>query len=172
MPPPPLPTRATPPPVPSRPNNNPTLYSDRDAHVARGKTFNTWVRVESTNVKEVMVEPDYDLNGELTGTGEIWIRFLSGALYSYPDRKMSDWFDIIESSSKGSFTYYEVRGAGKSRKGMGLWKPCIQHNGPTVDAQTLAALRAANAPRTAAHRARKYTRGGRRNKVQRGVSIG
>lgn len=166
----PLPSRSGPPPLPSRdvqadPRNfsaNAQRISTRDVQRAVGRTTGVWVEFDSTNVMRAMVEPQYDLDGKMTGVGTITIEFLNGAQYEYADRPMGDWFDLIESSSKGRFTYYEVRGEGKSVPGMGLWKPCRKIRNATRSAAEVARIKARREPRTAAQKRRTYTRGGKR----------
>lgn len=135
--------------------------STRDVQRAGGRTFGVWVHFDSTNVYAAKVDPDYDLEGKLVGTGTITIEFLNGSRYAYPDRPMGDWFDLIESSSKGRFTYYEVRGPGPSRKGMGIWNH-VELNGPTRSADAVARMKAAREPRHAQQKKRTYTRHGKR----------
>lgn len=172
--PPPLPARSAPPPLPAR--GGPPLLpsqrrgiqafdpssqaeSDRNVTRARGKVTGIWVSVNSTNVNRVRFDPEYDLNGNTTGMGTITIEFLSLAMYEYAGRSLADYIDIIESSSKGRFAYYEIRGAGPSRPGMGIW-PSVRLRGP--QRKVTSAMRGARAPRTAAQRQRTYTVGGRR----------
>jgi hypothetical protein len=156
------PARSRIPALPSR-SNEPQRISGREAHVAAGRNEGVWVGFDSTNVEMAKVEPQYDLNGQKTGIGTITIQFLNGAQYEYADRPMSDWYDLIESSSKGRKTYYDVRGPGKSRPGMGLWKPCVQIRKPTRTSAQVAALASRRKPRSASDRRRTFTRGGRRN---------
>lgn len=157
-----LPTRGmAPPPLPSRAMGTERV-SGRDVTRATGRTHGVWVAFTSTNVERAKVDPQYDLKGELTGVGTITIQFLNGSQYEYADRPMSDWMDLIESSSKGRFTYYDVRGPGKSVPGMGLWKPCVQIGKPTRTPAEVAALAAKRQPRTAAQKRRTFTRGGKR----------
>jgi hypothetical protein len=148
-----------------------TITSGRDAGPVRGGTFNTWVKFASTNVEMAKVEPQYDLGGELTGVGLITIQFLNGSQYEYADRPMSDWYDLIESGSKGSFTYYEVRGDGPSHPGMGLWKPCRKIRNATRTAAEVARLAASRQPTTPKQRQRRYTAGGKRNAYARGQIV-
>jgi hypothetical protein len=161
MAPPPLPSRAAPPPLPTGRMGG-TVTSDRDVQRASGRTTGVWVQVSSTNVEMMKVEPEYNLDGELTGVGTITIQFLNGAQYEYPDRPMADWYDLVESSSKGRKTYWDVRGPGRSRKGMGIW-PFRQIRSATRTPAQVAALAGRRQPQTAAQRARRFTRGGKRN---------
>lgn len=177
--PPPLPGRT--PPLPQRPSigsipsgirdphasgdnfsPNAARISTRDVQRATGSTFNRWVEFDSTNVMQAKVEPQYDLDGKLTGVGTITIEFVNGAVYEYENRPMGDWFDLIESSSKGRFSYYEVRGAGKSRPGMGIWKPCKQIRKAFRTPAEVAGIQAKRQPVGARQQARTYTRGGQR----------
>lgn len=161
---------ATPPPLPSRPAGaNPSNFpasaraiSTRDVQRASGRTEGVWVYFDSTNVYAAKVDAGTDSKGGKTGKGTITIEFLNGAQYEYPDRPMGDWLDLVESSSKGRFTYFEVRGPGKSVPGMGLWKPFKKVRGPTRTAAQVAAMKAAREPRHAAQQRRTYTRGGNR----------
>jgi hypothetical protein len=165
-----LPSRGSPPPLPSRvpggadPRNfsqNASRISTRDVQRATGATYGVWVEFDSTNVLRAKVDPQYDLDGKLTGVGLITVEFLSGATYEYDDRPMSDWFDLIESSSKGRFCYFEVRGPGPSRPGMGIWSH-RQISGPTRSAAQVAAMVGNRQPRTREQKRRTYTRGGKR----------
>lgn len=166
-----LPSRSSgPPPLPSRlpggadPRNfspDAQRISTRDVQRASGRTEGVWVEFDSTNVERAKVDPDYNLDGKKTGTGTITIQFLNGSIYEYPDRPMGDWIDLIESSSKGRFTYFEVRGPGPSRKGMGIWTH-RQIQQATRTAAEVAAMVAARQPRTREQKRRTYTRGGKR----------
>lgn len=164
------PPRSRVPELPTR-TSAPSLHSGRDQGPVKGRTFGQWVGFASTNVEMAKVEPQYDLEGNLTGVGTITAQFLSGAQYEYADRPMSDWYDLVESSSKGSFAYYEVRGPGKSRPGMGLWKPCKQIRKATRTSAQVAALAAKRQPKGAAQRQGRYTVRGRRNAYARGQQV-
>jgi hypothetical protein len=148
--------------LPSR-GQTPQRFSGRDAGPATGKNEGVWVAFASTNVMQARADPQYDLDGQKTGVGTITIEFLDGSQYEYDDRPMGDWYDLVESSSKGRFAYYEVRGPGKSRPGMGLWKPCRQIRKATRTAAQVAALRADRQPRGPKQRQRRFTVSGRRN---------
>ncbi len=140
---------------------NAERISTRDVQRATGRSEGVWIHFDSTNVYAAKVDPEYDLNGKKTGVGTIYIEFLSGAVYEYQNRPMGDWFDLIESSSKGRFTYYEVRGPGKSVPGMGLW-PSTKIREATRSAETVAKMRKQREPRTEQQKKRTYTRGGKR----------
>ena len=107
------------------------------------------------------------MEGKLTGVGSITIEFLDGSQYEYAGRPMSDWYDLIESSSKGRKVYFDVRGPGPSRNGMGIW-PFKKIRNATRSASQVRAMAARNQPRTAAQRQRRYTVGGKRNKYGAG----
>ena len=153
--PPPLPGKGPPPLSSQRSGINAfdpqaTQRSDRDIKEARGRNEGVWVSVDSTNVNRVRFDPEYDLDGKKTGMGEIQIEFLNLSLYSYPNRPASDFLDIIESSSKGRFVYYEARPS---------W-PFKRLRGP--QRKVTREMIAARSPRTAAQKRRTYTVGGRR----------
>jgi len=166
-----LPERSTQPPaLPARlpggadPANFPASaqrISTRDVQRSSGRTEGVWVHFDSTNVEMAKVDPQYDLQGKKTGVGTITVQFLSGAQYEYPDRTMGDWHDLVESSSKGRYTYFTVRGPGPSHPGMGLW-PFRQLRSATRSPAEVAALVARRQPRTAEQRRRTFTRGGKR----------
>jgi hypothetical protein len=143
--------------------------SSRSVNRQTGRTENVWFSFSSTNVNKAKVDPDYDLeSGKKLGTGTITIEFVSGATYEYADRPMSDWYDLITSSSKGRFSYFEVRGPGRSRKGQGVWKPCVQILQAWRSKAEVRAIKAARQPLTAKHKLRTYTRGGQMNAFGKG----
>jgi len=180
--PPPLPRRpsstgALPPALPKNQPIDPSRFDMRDSQRAStrsvnrqtGRTENQWFSFDSTNVNRAKVDPDYDLEtGEKLGTGTITIEFVNGAEYEYPDRPMSDWYDLITSSSKGRKTYFDIRGPGRSRKGMGLWRPFRQTVQAWRSKQEIRAIKAAREPATAAHRRRTFSRGGQTNAYGKG----
>jgi len=139
--------------------------SGRDApFLPRGSVFNQWISVNSTNVNRIRCDPDIDLKtGDQLGTGTISIEFLSLALYEYPNRPLNDFLDLFTSSSKGRYTYYEVRGPGPSMQGMGLWQPFVKIRGPVRTPAQVRELAKARKPRTERQRRRFYNVGGRRN---------
>src|SRR5689334_7269904 len=92
--------------------------STRDVQRASGSTYNQWIATNSTNVNRMRYDPDIDPHtGGNLGHGTITIEFLDLSMYKYPGRSVADWLDLFESSSKGRFAYYQIRGAGPSRKG-------------------------------------------------------
>ena len=93
--------------------------------------------------------------------GTITIEFLSGATYAYANRPVADWLDLFESSSKGRFVYFEVRGPGPSRKGMGIWSS-VKIRDAWRTAAEVRRMAQARRPMTAKQRQRTYTRGGKR----------
>lgn len=135
--------------------------STRDVQRAIGRSEGVWVEFDNTNVEMARVDPEYDFNGKKTGVGLITVQFLNGSQYEYPNRPMSDWYDIIESSSKGRKFYFDVRGPGPSRKGMGIW-PFRQIRQATRTPAQVRALVERRQPRTAAQKRRTFTRGGKR----------
>lgn len=108
-----------------------------------------------------------DGNGGKATMGVIEIEFLSGATYQYHNRPIADFMDMVESSSKGRFTYYEVRGPGPSRPGMGIW-PSIKVRDGWRTAAEVRRMAHARRPRTAAQAKRTYTRGGQRGAFGKG----
>lgn len=114
--PPPLPG-AAPPPLPGdRPTDLPgslaenPFQSDRERYGADiGAPVGRWVGVVSTNVNRIKFDPNYDMEGQLTGDGTITVEFLSLAVYEYSDCPNAMWVDFVNSSSKGMFVYYRLR---------------------------------------------------------------
>ncbi len=169
MPPPPLPARSGPPPLPIRDahalRSNFAIgskISTRDVARGTGKLFGDWVNFDSTNVMRAKYEPNVDSQGNRQPIGTIWIEFVSGAEYKYRNRPAGDFMDLVESSSKGRFSYYEVRGEGPSHKGMGLWKPCEQTRQAWRSKAEQASIRKKRQPVGAKQQQRTYTRGGKR----------
>lgn len=168
--PPSLPSRSGPPPLPGRdvqadPRNfsgDAQRISTRDVQRAVGRMEGVWVDFDSQNVERARVDPDYDLDGKKTGTGTIIIQFLNGWEYTYDNRPMGDWLDLVESSSKGRFTYFEVRGAGPSIEGRTIWPYSKKRKFAERSAAQIEAMVRRRAPRTAAQKRRTYTRGGKR----------
>jgi hypothetical protein len=142
--------------------------STRSVNRQSGKTEGVWFAFDSTNVNKAKVDAQYDIDGKKTGVGTITIEFVSGATYEYADRPMSDWFYLITSSSKGRKAYYDIRGPGRSRKGMGIWKPCIQTVQAWRSKSEIRAIKAAREPVKAKHKLRTYTRGGKMNAFGKG----
>lgn len=143
------------------PNRVGNRVSTRDVKRVSGSIYGVDFFPNSTNVNRMRCDRDVDANGEPLNKGTITIEFLSGATYKYADRPITDWMDLVESSSKGRFTYFEVRGPGKSRKGMGIWsgvmvRPAFRSKSEVAD------MRRKREPVTAEQRKRTYTRGGRR----------
>lgn len=168
---------AIPPPLPSRPNPSGRLpegaipgnfsplglrISTRDVQRATGSMEGMWVSFDSTNVEMAKVIPNTDGKGGKTGTGTITIRFINGWEYEYQNRPMADWYDLVESSSKGRFTYYEVRGPGKSVSGQTLWPYSRKTKWIDRSAAEIARMKAAREPMHAEQQRRTYTRGGKR----------
>lgn len=141
---------------------NAQRISTRDVQRAVGRSEGVWFEFDSQALMGGKVDPEYDLDGKKTGRGLITIEYVSGAVWEFADRPMSDWYDLIESSSKGRFNYYEVRGPGPSRKGMGLWKPATEIKKAWRSSAEIAAIRYRREPRTRAQKRRTYTKGGRR----------
>lgn len=175
--PPPLPSRAVPPPLPSRSRDayatpsqfdpNRGRISTRDVQRASGQTYSVWVSVNSTNVNRMKYEPDRDSEGNQKAQGTIWIEFLSGATYAYPNRPLADWIDLFESSSKGRFVFWEVRGPGPSRQGMGIW-PSIKIRDGWRTSSEIKSMQRKRQPVTAQQRKRTYTRHGQRGAYGKG----
>ncbi len=189
MPPPPLPnSRSGPPPLPStrgvQPvsppplrsighqfdlNQGSTRVSTRGVNRATGRSEGVWFSFNSTNVNRAMVQPQYDLDGNKTGVGTITVEFVSGATWEYADRPMSDWYDLIESSSKGRVGYYVIRGPGAPIKGKSNWQ-----GHETLPAwrskEQIKAIVEAREPATKRHKERTYKVGGKI--VRRGPSRG
>ncbi len=123
-----------------------------------GTTYGVWIAFSSTNVYAGMYEPDYETRGGdsvRTGKGTITLEFLDGSKYEYPGRSAADWLDIISSSSKGRYAFYNIRGPGPSHKGMGIWT-FRQVSGPTRSKAEVARMRAQREPTTAKQRQRTY----------------
>ena len=170
--PPPLPVNRgrspLPPPLPGQRQGefdpNARVHSGRDVpFLPGGQLFGQWVSVNSTNVNRIMFEQDTDQQGNRLPTGSIYIEFLSLALYKYPGRTAGEFMDLFTSSSKGRFSYYQVRGPGPSVEGMGLWQPFIKLRGASRSASEVRRLAQARQPRTERQRRRFYNVGGRRN---------
>lgn len=133
-----------------------TVRSDRDIQEARGRTFGVWVSVNSQALNRIRFDPEYDLQGKLTGRGTITIEYLNLSQYEFPNRLNSEWFDLFESSSKGRYNWYRIRGH---------W-PHRMIRGP--QRRVTAAMRRARAPQTAAQARRTFTSGGRRGAYGQG----
>ncbi len=104
----------------------------------------------------------YDPDEGNTGVGTIKIEFLNGAEWTYPGRSASDWLDLIESSSKGRYAYYQIRGPGPSRKGMGLWHGFESRPAWRSSAE-VARMKRAREPVGRRQKRRLFTVGGKRN---------
>ncbi len=173
--PPPLPARGGPPPLPSREahalRSNFAIgskISTRDVARGTGKLFGDWVNFDSTNVMRAKYEPNVDSAGNRQPIGTIWIEFVSGAEYRYRNRAAGDFMDLVESSSKGTFAYDEIRGPGKSIPGMGKWKPCEKIRSAWRSRAEQNEIKRKRQPIGAKQRARTYTRGGKRNAFRLG----
>lgn len=169
--PPSLPSRGAGPDIRADPRNfaaQAERISTRDVERAAGRTEGVWFAFDSTNVEMAMVEPEYDLQGQKTGVGIITIRFINGWEYEYPNRPMGDWLDLIESQSKGRFTYYEVRGEGPSVEGHTIWPYSRKSKWIDRTAEEIARMVEQREPRTAKHQERTYTRGGKRQAFGKG----
>lgn len=164
--PPPLPSQRLPPPLPSqRPTGNEfdTLgrrqSTREEPFLPSGGVFEIWISTNSTNVNRIRCDRDRDRDGNPQKTGTITIEFLDLSLYEYPDRPLNDFLDLMTSSSKGRYAYYEVRGPGPSKPGMGIW-PFRKLRGP--QRKVTEAMKEARQPRTEEQKRRFYNVGGRR----------
>lgn len=109
------------------------------------------------------MDRDSDGQGGKAQTGVITVEFVSGETWQYPNRSIADFVDMVESSSKGRFAYYEIRGPGPSSqvKGRGLW-PGTKIRDAWRSAAEIKRIRHARRPITAAQKQRTYTRYGKR----------
>lgn len=173
---------AIPPPLPSQRIPGPLPPGDFDSNADRlssrlmdnlpdGKVFGIWIATNSTNVNRIKCDPDLDRQGNQTGTGTIYIEFLSLALYKYPGRPLNDFLDLFTSSSKGRFTYYEVRGPGPSAEGKSIW-PFVKLRGPQRTPEQVRELAAKREPLGGLPALRYYNVGGKYQAGGRGGRSG
>lgn len=160
--PPPLPSQRTPGPQPPGEFGKPAeLQSSRlMGNLPTGNVFNRWIGTNSTNVNRIRCEPYTDKDGNQTGLGDIYVEFLSLALYKYPGRPLNDFLDLFTSSSKGRYTYYEVRGSGPSVEGKSIW-PFVKLRGPQRTPAEVRRLAAKREPLGGLPALRYYNVGGR-----------
>ena len=119
--PPPLPGSRLPPLLPSQRTNtdqfDPTgeYKSDRENqfNIKRSYVDGTWISVNSTWLNRIMFKSKQEVNisGEVKQAeyGDMYVEFLSLALCMYPNTPRSDFVDLLNSSSKGRWTYYEAK---------------------------------------------------------------
>jgi len=176
--PPPLPSRGpAPPPLPGQsplsfapdPEDRFLRHRGRDVDTLfqGGRFFGQWIAVNSTWLYLVRFDVETDtpirhrsgqlqiqsrsIGGGVTGT--MRIEFVSGAICRYDNFPTADYMDLITSSSKGRYVYYQIK-QGKV--------PYTLERGPTRSPEQVRALVKARQPRTAFQRARYYNVGGKR----------
>lgn len=133
--------------------------SSRDVQRASGRTQGVWISTNSQFVDRMRFDPEYDLDGNKTGRGVIVIEYIDLSMFEYPDRSMSEWMDLFESSSKGRYAKYIVIDGGWPYKT--LRKGLLR--GPA-----LAAKKASRAPRGSRQKRRSFTVGGKRHAYGKG----
>lgn len=176
--PPPLPGRGVPPPLPSRPqpplrpgervgeyDQTPGVFRQHSRDVeflTTGDVFDVWIAVNSTWLMKVMFKRyrKKDAGGvptteyEPSGLGRMWIEFVSGAVCRYENFKANDYLDLVTSSSKGRYVYYQL----KQTK-----YPYVLENGPTRSAAEIQRIVKAREPQTQYQKRRYYNVAGKRN---------
>ncbi len=141
-------------------NQGSQRVSTRGVNRATGNSEGVWFSFNSTNVNRAMVQPQYDLDGNKTGVGTITVEFVSGATYTYEDRPMGDWYDIISSSSKGRHGYYVIRGPGAPIPGKSNW-PFTKIKDAWRTKEQIKAIIDAREPTTKRHKKRFFQIGGK-----------
>ena len=158
--PPPLPRRLIP---PLRPGQDPLAFDPR-AHQQHGRETSfrptgnllggEWIAFNSTWINRGAFLQGEDAQGNRLPTGTMYLEFVDGAQAMYRNFPANDWLDLVSSSSKGRYVYYQI----KERK-----VPYQLINGATRSREEVKAIIAARQPKTGYQSRRYFNVGGKRN---------